>query len=296
MADFPSLARQMWHRMEPVYASLYFVPQAAEKVAALGYDPDSPAQKSLALRGAPLGAVPAELLTAVFHSFSPRLVADHVPGIWDTATPAAVLDTRIRAADTALRTLLGDRLTEPSLAEAAELARTAAQEAAARLPGRPLAAANAALPWPEEPHLVLWQAANILREHRGDGHVAALTAAGLDGCEALVSFAAIGAAPVETFASRGWSAQEWAAARERLADRGLVEPDGTATEQGHRLREDVERTTDELAAAPYEVLGEDGCARLGELTTPLIEAVVTSGLLPEENTLGILRVPAPAPR
>jgi hypothetical protein len=46
-------------------------------------------------------------------------------------------------------------------------------------------------------------AINVLREHRGDGHIAALLAAGMDPCEALVSFAAIGAAPEEVFASRG---------------------------------------------------------------------------------------------
>ena len=96
------------------------------------------------------------------------------------------------------RVLIGS----PGLAEAAELARQAALAAGAG--GRPLAAANADLPWPQEPHLVLWHAVNILREHRGDGHIAALLAAGLDPCEALVSFAAIGAAPEEVFASRCW--------------------------------------------------------------------------------------------
>lgn len=92
---------------------------------------------------------------------------------------------------------------------------------AAGTAGRPLAAANADLPWPGEPHLVLWHAINVLREQRGDGHIAALQVAGLDPCEALVSFAAIGAAPAEVFASRGWSAAEWSAARDRLTARGV---------------------------------------------------------------------------
>ncbi|MGO4635656.1 hypothetical protein AB4225_32750, partial [Streptomyces sp. 2RAF24] len=156
--------------------------------------------------------------------------------------------------------------------------------------GRPLAAANAELPWPDAPHLVLWQAATILREHRGDGHLAALLAAGLDPAEALVSFAAVGAAAEATFASRGWTEAEWGAARERLAARGLVRPDGTATEAGRALRAEVERRTDELAAAPWAALGPEATARLCDLLGGPWLAVIGSGLLPAENTLGIGKV------
>ncbi|MGC1213134.1 MAG: hypothetical protein WA890_17940, partial [Micromonospora sp.] len=159
---------------------------------------------------------------------------------------------------------------------------------AADVAGRPLATANAELPWPDAPHLALWQAATVLREHRGDGHVAALIAAGLDPTEALVSFAAVGAAPVEVFASRRWTDEEWAAARERLAARGLVDADGVATEAGHRLRDEVERRTDELAAAPWRALGP-AAARLAQLVAPVTRAVVASGMLPAQSTLGIRR-------
>jgi Helix-turn-helix family len=167
---------------------------------------------------------------AAFYSFSPRMVAEHVPAGWAVAAPDRVLAGRLRAVDRLWRNLLGDRLGDPGLTEAAALAREAA--VAAGTAGRPLAAANADLPWPDEPHLVLWQAITLLREHRGDGHVAALQAAGLDPCEALVSFAAIGAAPRETFGSRGWTEQEWAAAQDRLASRGWVDADGGATGRG----------------------------------------------------------------
>ncbi|MFE0877642.1 hypothetical protein ACFW4X_22750 [Streptomyces smyrnaeus] len=294
MADFPSLARQTWHQLEPVYASVYFSPEVTAQADALGYDTTERWPAYFALRAAPLGAATAQLVTATFYSFSPHVVAEHVPGIWRTASPQAVLDARTRGVDATLRAMLGDRIADPGLAEAAELARTAAEAAA--LAGRPLAAANAALDWPTEPHLVLWQAANILREHRGDGHLVALQAAGLDGCEALVSFAGIGAAPVANFASRGWSEQEWAAARDRLRDRGLLDAEGGATERGREMRDEVERVTDELAAAPYRALGEDGCARLAELNRPAFTAVIESGLLPTQSTLGILTVRAPGPR
>ncbi|MER6476923.1 SCO6745 family protein, partial [Streptomyces filamentosus] len=142
----------------------------------------------------------------------------------------------------------------------------------------------------DEPHLVLWQAATLLREHRGDGHLAALLGAGLDPAEALVSFAAIGAAPEAVFASRGWTAEEWAAARDRLAVRGLVDADGGATPAGRELRAGVERRTDELAAAPWAALGEDATARLAELLGGPWLAAIGSGLLPADNTLGIGKV------
>ncbi|MDV9202664.1 SCO6745 family protein, partial [Streptomyces sp. Wh19] len=153
-----------------------------------------------------------------------------------------------------------------------------------------LAAANAALPWPDEPHLVLWHAATVLREHRGDGHLAALVGAGLDPVESLVSFAAIGAAQPEVFASRGWSGEEWRAARQRLVKRGLLTEGRTATEAGRALRAEVERRTDEAAAAPWQVLGGEERERLVELLGPLWVAAIGSGLLPSETTLGIGKV------
>jgi hypothetical protein len=224
------------------------------------------------------------------------MVAAHVPAAWRVAAPRQVLAARERAVDGMYRALFGDLIGSPGLAEAAGLAREAALAAAAGTAGRPLAAANADLAWPEEPHLVLWHAINVLREHRGDGHVTALMMAGLDPCEALVSFAAIGAAPVEVFASRGWSADEWSAARDRLASRGWVDADGKATERGLDGRDEVEWRTDRLADAPWRSLGPDRAERLAELTTPLLVAAFESGLLPAQSTLGIANVPAPAPR
>jgi len=143
---------------------------------------------------------------------------------------------------------------------------------------------------------VLWQAISLLREHRGDGHIAALMAAGLDPCEALVSFAAIGAAPEETFASRGWSAPDWAAARDRLAARGWIDASGTATERGRDGRDEIEWRTDRLADAPWRALGPARAQRLAELAGPILGAAFESGLLPSQSTLGILTVPAPVPR
>jgi hypothetical protein len=119
---------------------------------------------------------------------------------------------------------------------------------------------------PPAPTRRLWHAINVLREQRGDGHIAALQVAGLDPCEALVSFAAIGAAPAEVFASRGWSAAEWSAARDRLTARGWIDAEGTATERGREGRDEIEWRTDRLADAPWRALGADRAVRLAELT------------------------------
>ncbi|TYB71299.1 hypothetical protein FXF51_02375 [Nonomuraea sp. PA05] len=285
------LARRMWHQLEPIHAVLYFSPQAFGRAAALGYDVESRWPSYFAYRTAPLGRAGARLATAACYSFSPRMIAEHFPAVWEVAAPEQVLRARLEAVDETYRHLLGDRVAGPAVTEAAELARRVAESVPVE--GRPFAAANLDLPWPDEPHLVLWQAATVLREHRGDGHLAALAAAGLDGCESLVSFAAVGAAPVENFAGRGWSEQEWAEALERLAARGLVKPDGQATERGRALRDQVERMTDDLAFEPWRRFGEERAGRLGQLAAPFLGAVFEAGLLPMTSTLGIATVQVP---
>ncbi|MFD3994800.1 hypothetical protein [Streptomyces sp. NPDC058583] len=284
----------MWHLLEPLHALLYYAPEAFDEAAALGYDTSERWPSYFAWRAAPLGPVGPDRVADTFYSFSPAMIARYVPATWGTATPADVLAARLRAVDRTYRAVLGEEfLASPELAEAAALARTAADGAAAAAEPavpRPLAVANAALPRPEAPHLVLWQSATILREHRGDGHLEALVDAGLDPVESLVSFAAIGAAPEPVFESRGWSGEEWAAARARLTARGLLAADGGVTEAGRTLRAEVERRTDERAAAPWAALGPEGTARLAELLGGPWLTAIGSGLLPSENTLGIGKV------
>lgn len=313
MTGEPARVRQMWHLLEPLHAVLYYAPAAFEEAAALGYDTEERWASYFAWRAAPLGAVGAAEVVRTFHSFAPAMVDEYVPDGWATAAPDAVRAARLRAVDRAYRALFGDRVEGPEFAEAAVLARRAAEAAGRDAPGGlgaakargvlggpgvaeapgalgGLGVANSVLPWPDAPHLTLWQAATVLREHRGDGHIAALTGAGLDPVEALVSFAAVGAAAPAVFASRGWSADEWGAARRRLQERGLLAADGTATDAGRELRAKVELRTDEEAAAPWRALGEPGRERLVELLGEPWLAVIGSGLLPSENTLGIGKV------
>ncbi|GAA3849679.1 MULTISPECIES: SCO6745 family protein [Streptomyces] len=284
----PGRVRQLWHLLEPLHALLYYAPEAFEEAAALGYGIGERWPSYFPYRAAPLGAGGGERAASAFYSFSPRMVAEHIVPAWRVARPEAVLKARERAVDRVYRSILSDRVDSPELARAAALARRAAE--AANTAGRPLAAANAELPWPRAPHQQLWHAATILREHRGDGHLAALLVAGLDPVESLVSFAAIGAASVERFESRGWTSQEWAAARDRLVARGLVNQDGTATEAGRELRRRVEQHTDELAAQPWLASGPAAAAELADLLGEFWVAALSSGLLPSETTLGIGKV------
>ncbi|MGI5470843.1 SCO6745 family protein [Streptomyces sp. CA-132043] len=288
MSEYPAVARRLWHQLEPLHATLYYSPEAFEEAAALGYDVGTRWPSYFAWRTAPLGAAGPELVAATYYSFSPRMVEQYVPLIWSTAAPAKVLEARLRAMDRVLRRLMGDRLTKDQITEAARLARQAAENA---IPAaRPLAAANLDLPWPAEPHLELWQALTVLREHRGDGHLAALLTAGLDPCESLVSFAAVGAAPEDHFRSRGWTSAEWRQARDRLAARGWIAPDGRATDRAREGREEIERLTDRLAAGPWRALGRARADRLAQLVNPLLAAVFESGHLPKATTLGIGRI------
>jgi hypothetical protein len=141
--------------------------------------------------------------------------------------------------------------------------------------GRPLSAGHVELPWPDAPHLVLWHAQSILREYRGDGHVALLLTHGLSGIDALVTHGASGDVPSGVLRStRGWSDQQWTAAVSSLQGRGwLAEGDGLAlTEWGESQRQEIEDQTDLLAAAPYADMGEENCSELRTLTRPWSKA------------------------
>jgi len=282
-----SYARRMWPAFETYHAHIYFVPEAAEAYRQLGLKGGW--MGYFASRSAPLGAASPELVTAVFFNFHPAMVARALPDAWGLASPEDILAARLGTADVALRRLIPDHIGSPAEAEAAALAREAAEWPA--LSGRPLFAALRSRPWPEEPHLALWHACTLLREHRGDGHVAALTAAGLDGCEAHVTVTATGAVPRDTLQSnRKWSDEEWAAAEERLRERGWLDGDGNLTDAGRAGRAEVEARTDELAEEPWRALGPERTERLLELLTPMARAINDAGGVPVPNPVG---VPAP---
>ncbi|MFE6837336.1 hypothetical protein ACFVFI_21200 [Streptomyces sp. NPDC057705] len=280
---FPLLAaRRCWHAaINPLHATVYFSPEIAKEFAALGIT--DPVGVNLAHRSAAMGAVGAGVVTATFYNYRHDLVARHLPAVWDTTTPEEALAARLRAADGSLRRLLGaETIASPELAEAADLAMRATEGCTRH--ARTLYAAHADLPVPQEPHLRLWHATTLLREHRGDGHLAALLLADLDPVEALVSHTATGKGmtPKWLKGMRGWTQDDLDAAAGRLRERGVLDAAGELTEDGAALREQLESDTDRLDAGPYQHLGADGLARLTELGGALVVKAVTAGAFPAD--------------
>lgn len=281
MTVTPELARRTWRAVEPYHAMVYFVPEAQEEYAALGYDVKANrAAGYFPARAAAMGAVTADVVQATFFNFSRLAVEFGMAGAWDVASPEQLVQARFRGADRALRRLCGELLDDPGVAEAAELARTAAQGCTPY--GRPLYAANQGVPWPQEPHLQLFHAQTLLREFRGDGHIAALVTEQVTGLEAAVLHVAM----EETWdrrglqATRAYSDEEWDGAVAGLTERGWLHADGTFTEEGRAHRQRVEDLTDALSVCAYERIGVEGCDRLRELTKPLVQAVLDGGGLP----------------
>jgi hypothetical protein len=281
---FPATARRLWALGEPYHALIYFADEsrAAGEAAGLtgfwaGY---------FAFRAAPMGPVGPELVTAAFYNFAPPFVARRVPAIWEAVTPAEALEARLRGVDAAVRRVLGeDWPASAEAAEAAELTRIAAE--AVDPAGRPLAAANTAVAWPDEPHLVLWQALTTLREHRGDGHNAVLLQREVGGTAANLLASAAGRTDREwLMRARGWDEAAWAVAAAELADRDWIDADEALTAEGTAMVAVIEADTDRLALDPWRALGDARCDRLAELLAPVHRAVVAGGAWPPNNPIG----------
>ncbi|MBG7605037.1 MAG: hypothetical protein IZT58_10420 [Actinobacteria bacterium] len=271
----PVIARKTWRTLEPYHGAIYFVPEAAEEYRAVGVDDRMSGY--FASRSAAMGPVPASVVIATFFNFDPGLVRRSMDGIWDTVTPQAMIDARLGAADRMIRRIAPDSIGSPDIVEAAGLARKAAMVACMRTEGRPLFAGHASLSWPEEPHLVLWHAQALLREYRGDGHIAALTVEGLSGCESLVTHAAAGDVTAGVLqATRQRTGDDWLAAEERLRSIGWLDPDYGLTDLGAERRAWIEQRTDELASAPYDAIGVEGCARLRSIVRPISKMMLTT--------------------
>ena len=310
MADAGHTARSMWTLFEPIHAVIYFAPEsraAFEEAGLRGFW-----RGYFAGRAAPLGPAGAAVVTASFFNFAPAFVARAVPAVWDLITPEDALRTRLAGAEAGLRGLLAGRVAE------AEVAADLLWQAIGELDfsGRVLAAANAALPVADggstvggstaggstgggspggaspgggSPALArLWQAATLLREHRGDGHFAALAAADIDGCEAVALRCCMDLRREDLQPVRGWTDEQWDSALAGLADRGWVSADGQLTNAGQAAHDAVENATDWAAARPWARLGADATAELAGVLTPLAKAC--AAVVPYPSPIG---VPAP---
>jgi hypothetical protein len=269
----------MWTLFEPVHAVTYFAPEAlaAFKAAGLrgfwrGY---------FAGRAAPLGAAGPDVVTASFYNFAPAFVARALPSVWELVSPADALRVRQEGAAAALGTLLAGR--EVEVKTAADLLERALD--GLDYPGRPLAAANGALAPATNDLGRLWQAATTLREHRGDGHFAAVLAADLDGAEVVVLRCGLDMSRETMQPIRGWTDEQWDAAAGRLAGRGLLDAGGVITAAGRDLKATVEEATDRAAGRPWANLGDDGVTELAAALTPL--AIACAAVVPYPSPIGV---------
>ncbi|HZN19240.1 MAG TPA: hypothetical protein VFB84_13855 [Micromonosporaceae bacterium] len=294
MSESPAqLARRMWTLFEPVHEITYFSPEARAAYEAAGLRGGW--RSYFAGRSAPLGPVPAAPVVAAFYGFAPGLVAKAIPSAWQQLPPEQVLQARLAGVVAALSRLLNGAgpevdgaadqapVTQDQVAEAAELLEAAVDRL--DLAGRVLGAANAALPRPSEPLARLWHATTVLREHRGDGHNAALVAAQVGGCESLAWRAAFDMPREALQPYRGWSDEEWHAAEQRLVERGWLDRDRRPTPAGVQEYGEIELSTDRSAAQPWQALDPAAVGRLQELLAPI--ATACYGALPPAVPTGL---------
>jgi hypothetical protein len=277
-------ARRLWAALEPLHDVVYFADGIRPAGIALGLRGFW--MTYFAFRAAPLGPVPAPPVIAAFAGFHPDMVAKALPDAWSRTTPAACLEARAAVSTAALREVGVD---PQACGRAAELLGPVA--AAADPTGRPLFAANTALALPGDEVGRLWQLATTLREHRGDGHIAALVSEGISGLEAHLLQVADGRFPDALIRQvRGWPAEDWAAAARALHGRGLLTAGSTPglTPAGRAVLDAIEARTDERAwTGGLSLLGEPGAEEVLALLRPSVRAVIASGIMPEVNPTGL---------
>jgi hypothetical protein len=276
--------RTLWQSLEAVHDIVYFTPAASTAYADvgcrgwwMGY---------FASRAAAVGAVGPEVVTALFFGFAPAMIERAIPDAWSLADRQEILVTRRRIAADGLRAGLGPAAEdEAHLRHIADATRR--MVAAAPRSGRPLFAAHAALPRPAYPLEALWHDATALREFRGDGHVAALVAAGLSGPAANRLMHALGLVPANQRERRGWSEQEWLSAHGELLERGWLHSDGTPTAAGRAGRAEIEDTTDRLCDPATAALGLADLEWLTAQLVGLARRIGQAGVIPYPNPTGV---------
>ena len=273
-------AGQLSRALDRLHSTIYFAPEANERFSELGLEHQR--MQYFASRSAPMGAVGAKVVAATFYNFNPELIAKAIPAAWEIASPTAVTRVRYEIVDSVIPKILGEKRVQSSeFAHSMAIVRRTA-EAIPNADGRPLYAGHAELNWPQTPHAQLWHAITLLREYRGDGHIAALVAHGLSGIEALITHVATGTGFDPEFGRklRGWSREQWDAAVDALRSRDLLDGDGQLTAAGNELRTKIEDLTDDLAVAPWRTVSDADVQELVSLGEIIRDAVRAAGVFP----------------
>lgn len=255
--------------LEPLVSYIYFVPEATEEYEAIGVNAFS---GYFLARSAALGRASSATVASTFFNFNPALVEQLLN--WDLTDPESIIAARTRAVERAGTRLLAEEDgTLPDVSRPIEIIRQALE--ACRPEGRPLFAAHAQLPWPEHPIAALWHGANLLREFRGDGHIAVLLTHSVDAVEALVLHAAfMQVDPKFLHETRAWGPEAYADAAARLIERGFLTEEGALSDAGAKFREMIEMETDHLGAPPFSAIGEELAEELLNTLKPLSDRVL----------------------
>ncbi len=276
MSTTPRTARRMFELLEPICLVTYLADESNEELAALGHP--TYWDGYFASRAAPLGRVPAQVVDAAFYSFADGEAARHIPGAWETIPPEASFAAWRRGSAASLRRIVGAEVADsPGLARTADLITQAATSAPTA--GRVMYAGWRTLPVPEDAVTRLWHSATMLREHRGDGHVAALLTTGIGGTEAhVLSALDMGIHPAESFGRiHHLPKKRLAAVMDGLRERGLIDADGRFTAAGRETKDRIEALTDELAAPPFDALSPAEFDELLAELEPVTATVVAAG-------------------
>jgi hypothetical protein len=277
LSELSNKARRLRNAVEPLAAGVYFAPEAHEAYVALGFSPSPAANDGVqmpdgvayfASRGACLGQVHGDVIAAAFGVFNPEAVIPMVDQAWKVTDAKSILQARLDGARGSLSRMLGD---PPKGADrATALLKQGAS--AARGEGRHLFSGLRSLGFPGDPVGDLWRAADLVREHRGDSHIAAWISHGFDATEiSLITEPYIGL-PMRTYSrSRAWSDAQFDAAVERMTARGLFAND-EITQAGLDAREAVEVATDRQEASIIEAVGDD-FDELCELLEPWADSI-----------------------
>lgn len=274
-----TVRRQFWQGIEVIHDVVYFGDDVRERFEAIGLKGWWMAY--FAHRSAALGTPDAKTVTALFHGFAPALVERALPDAWSLAGREDILATRLQMArDRITPAISPDAIDTEVAALADELAKIVA---GLDFAGRALAAAHASVPQPDDPIGGLWWAATVLREYRGDSHVALLVAAGLDGAEANVLAVADGRTPADQQRARGWTDEQWAAAYQRLRDRTWVDASGTTTDVGRAARAQLEDATDRVSSASFDQEMQARALKIEPALVDLARAINAAGAVPFPN-------------
>lgn len=259
-------ARRLRDACEPVAMHAVWNRRTNERLGALGLDFLA---SYVGGRAASLGSPHGAVVAAAFAWFEPGLVA----AMHDAASVEMPADQLVLVRDEATAESLREVLEGEDVTAVADLLADAAQPADGT--GRPFFSGLRARGRPADPVQRLWWACDLVREHRGDSHVAAANVAGLGPVEMNILTELWIGMPLRSYtATRGWSPEAMESAVDGLRARGWIDGDAL-TDAGRAARVDVEARTDAQEQSIVDAIGDrldDVCAQLDGWGARCVEA------------------------